>query len=611
LTDSTDANDKPKVLIVDDQPDNIRVLMAALKQDCRIVAATTGDRAIELASQPPQPELILLDVMMPDMDGYDVCARLKENPATRHISIIFITALGEACNETKGLTLGAVDYIIKPANPSVVRARVGNQLTLQRLTRQLQHMNDLLEEKVNQRTQELHQALGKIKQRTEELHHAVYFHALSGLPSRAALLESLQVVCAGAAPVAKTSDQTNFVVLVINLIRFSLINNSLGHTLGDKALVAIAERFQSVLREGDGLYQIGGDEFCVLAHHLDTEADIAAYAETILGSLNRAINVEGLEIFVHARMGVVVGDPTYDNAVDVLRDADTAMQRVKSDGAEGYHIFRADLRAAAIRRLELENALNYALHRHEFDLFYQPIIDLATGQIHGFEALIRWWHPDRGLVPPVEFVTCLEDTGLIVPVGQWVLQRAMEQLQTWQQRFGAITMSVNLAARQMTHPTLLHDIDGLLAQVSLIPGTLKLEVTESGLLETGDRTLKTIQALRDRGLHISIDDFGTGYSSLGYLKQLPIDVLKIDRCFVKDIGPNGENSEIAQAIISMGDALGMTIVAEGCETQQQIDFLRQLGCQYGQGYWFAKPMPTDAATTWMIDHGQKSEAKTV
>jgi EAL domain-containing protein (putative c-di-GMP-specific phosphodiesterase class I) len=205
-------------------------------------------------------------------------------------------------------------------------------------------------------------------------------------------------------------------------------------------------------------------------------------------------------------------------------------------------------------------------------------------------------------VPPAEFVTCLEDTGLIVPVGQWVLQRAMEQLQTWQQRFGAITMSVNLAARQMTHPTLLHDIDGLLAQVSLSLGTLKLEVTESGLLETGDRTLKTIQALRDRGLHISIDDFGAGYSSLGYLKQLPIDVLKIDRCFVKDIGPNGENSEIAQTIISMGDALGMTIVAEGCETQEQIEFLRQWGCEYGQGYWFAKPMPADAATTWITDY---------
>jgi diguanylate cyclase (GGDEF)-like protein len=224
-------------------------------------------------------------------------------------------------------------------------------------------MNDLFEDKVNQRTQELNRARGKIKQRTEELHHAVYFHALSGLPSRAALLESLQVVCAGTGAAAKTSDQTNFVVLVINLIRFSLINNSLGHTLGDKALVAIAERFQSVLREGDELYQIGGDEFCVLAHHLDTEADIAAYAETILGSLSRAIKIEGLEIFVHARMGFVVGDPTYDNTVDVLRDADTAMQRVKSDGAEGYHIFRADLRAAAIRRLELENALNYALHR--------------------------------------------------------------------------------------------------------------------------------------------------------------------------------------------------------------------------------------------------------
>jgi diguanylate cyclase (GGDEF)-like protein len=584
----------PKVLIVDDQPENIRVLMETLKQDCAIIAATTGQKALDLAAKSPQPDLILLDVMMPDMDGYDVCTRLKGSPATQHIPIIFITALGEAANETRGLTLGATDYIIKPANPAVVRARVNNHVTLQRLTRQLQHMNEALELRVNKRTQELKQALQQIRQRTEELHRAVYLHALTGLPSRASLLETLQEACQ-----KNIKENRPFVVLVVNLIRFSLINNSLGHELGDKALVAIAQRFQSVLHPGDVLYQIGGDEFCFLTYQLTSEAEINAYAEKILDTLTPAITVEGYDIFVHARMGIVMGNHTYKGAVEVLRDADTAMQQIKAKGVDGYYLFRSDLHDAAIRRLELENDLNHALKRQEFELFYQPIITLADGQLHGFEALIRWRHPRRGLVSPDEFIPCMEDTGLIVPVGLWVLNQAARQLAHWQQTFGPITMSVNLAARQMTHPTLLDDIDALLGEVTLLPGTLKLEVTESSLLETGDRTLEKIQALQARGLHISIDDFGTGYSSLSYLKRLPVNILKIDRCFVKDIGPNGENSEIAQAIISMGDALGMAIVAEGCETPEQVAFLRQLGCQYAQGYWFAKPMGVEEATHWL------------
>lgn len=587
-------NSRPKVLIVDDQPDNIHMLIEALKHDCTIIAAKTGAKALALAAKTPQPDLILLDVLMPDMDGYAVCTRLKSTPATRSIPIIFITALGEATDETRGLTLGAADYIVKPTTPSVIKARVKNQLTIQRLTQQLQHMNEALESQVQRRTKELKQALEKIQQRTLDLHRAVYLHSLTGLPSRTSLMETLQVTCQK----IKTPAQP-FVVLVVNLIRFSLINNSLGHELGDKALIAIAQRFQAVLQGQDVLYQIGGDEFCFLAYGLTSEATINAYAETILDSLTPAINVEGYEIFVHARMGIVVGDHTYHSAVEVLRDADTAMQQVKADGTEGYSLFKADLHAAALQRLELENALNHALKRQEFEVFYQPIIDLTHNCIHGFEALLRWRHPSRGLVPPLEFINCLEDTGLIVPVGRWVLHQAAQQLAAWQTAASTLTMSVNLAARQMAHPTLLDDIDQVLATVALNEGTLKLEVTESGLLETGGRTLEKIQALRDRGLHISIDDFGTGYSSLSYLQRLPVDVLKIDRCFVKDIGPQGENSEIAKAIVSMGDALGMAIVAEGCETEGQVNFLRSLGCQYGQGYFFAKPLAASEATAWL------------
>jgi len=588
----------PKLLIVDDQPENIRLLMEVLMKDYTIIATTNGPKAQELAAKVPQPDLILLDVLMPEMDGYEVCAALKANPITAHIPIIFVTALGEAQDETKGFQLGAADYIVKPASPAVVRARVNNHLTLQRLTQQMQALNEKLELKVKQRTEELHQALKKVQQRSRALHRAVYLDALTGLPSRASLMEALQAQCRQAA-----NQRQPFALLVLNLIRFSLINNSLGHALGDKVLMEIARRLQAILHTGDELYQIGGDEFCFVAYGLNTEAAVQTYADKILQTLTAAIHLESYEIFVHARMGIVMGSSSYQTAIEILRDADTALHQAKAERTEGYSVFQQDLHTAAMHRLDLENALNRALKQQEFVVYYQPIMNLSSGTVEGFEALVRWQRPGKGLVPPGEFIPCLEETGLVVPVGQWIFREAIQQLERWQQQFGPISMSINLAARQFTHPTLLEDIDRVLQDVSLYPNTVKLEVTESGLIETGGQTLERIEALRDRGLGISIDDFGTGYSSLNYLQQLPVDVLKIDRCFVKDIGPNGEHSEIARAIVYLGDALGMAIVAEGCETELQINFLRELGCEFGQGYFFAKPMPSDHLTDWL--HGQK------
>jgi diguanylate cyclase len=391
-------------------------------------------------------------------------------------------------------------------------------------------------------------------------------------------------------------------MIMLNFVRFSLINNSLGHELGDKVLTEIAQRFQSLLQEHDVLYQTGGNEFCFLTFQSKTEAEIAAYAERISTSLSNSVKVDGYEIFVHACMGIVTGSQNSQTAIEILRDGDTALQRAKAEGTEGYYIFQSDFHEAAIRRLDLENALNYAIKNKEFLLFYQPIINLSTNQVDGFEALIRWQRPSYGIVSPNIFIPCLEETGMIVPVGKWILQQAIQQLALWQARFGFLSMSVNLAVRQLTHPNLLADLDSALQTASLYPGSLKIEVTESGLIETQEKTLEKIHAIRERGLRISIDDFGTGYSSLGYLKQLPIDILKIDRCFIKDIGANGKNSEIARAILYIGDALGLGIVAEGCETPEQVDFLRQLNCPYAQGYLFAKPMSSEDATYWLQSH---------
>jgi diguanylate cyclase (GGDEF)-like protein len=586
-----------KILIVDDQPENIRVLIEALKEEYATIAATSGAKAKELACKHPQPDLILLDVVMPDISGYQLCEELKQDLATRHIPIIFVTGLGDAEDEAKGFSFGGADYIIKPINPIVVRARIKSHLTIVRLTQQLQGINELLEQKVLTRTVELEKALKKIQQRTQELHRAVYTHALTGLPSRASLIESLQALCD-----QFVGKKKPFALIMLDFVRFSLINNSLGHALGDQALTEVARRLQTILRQGDVLYQTGGDEFCFLTFQLKTEAEAAEYAEQILASLSNSIKVGGHEIFVHACMGIVTDSQHSQTPIEILRDGDTALQRAKAEGTEGYYIFQSDLHEAAIHKLDLENALNHAIKNEEFLLFYQPIINLNTNRIDGFEALIRWQRPNHGIISPEVFIPCLEETGMIVPVGKWVLQQAIQQLVIWQAEFGFLSMSVNLATRQLNHPNFLADLDLVLQAAPLYPGCLKLEVTESGLIENQEKTLEKIHAIRERGLRISIDDFGTGYSSLSYLKQLPVDILKIDRCFIKDIGANGENSEIAKAILYIGDALGMSIIAEGCETQAQVDFLRQLNCPYAQGYLFAKPMSSEDATHWLQSH---------
>ena len=583
-----------KVLIVDDQPENIRVLMSALQDDYAVIAATNATKATELAMTSPQPDLILLDVMMPDISGYQLCEQFKSSTLTQHIPVIFVTALSEAHDEAKGFQHGGADYIVKPANPAVVRARVKSHLTIRQLTQQLQSINDLLEQKVERRTVELNQALDEVRSRTQDLHLALYTHALTGLPSRVSLMETLQSLCDNPA-----TEQAPFVLLLMNLARFSLINNSLGHAIGDKILVEVGKRLQNLLVNQDVLYQVGGDEFCVLSFAPQTEDEIVDYVNTIKDSLAQVVHVDGYEIFVHACVGVVQGGKHYTTATEVLRDADTALQKVKAEAIDGYYIFRSDFHEAALRRLDLESALNQALKKEEFVLFYQPIINLDTRQVDGFEALIRWQRSGHGLVPPYLFIPCLEETGLIIPVGRWVMQTAIKQLAIWQEHFGRLTMSVNLAAPQFIHPNLLQDIDASLASVSLLNGTLKLEVTESGLLETQERTLAKFNQIRDRDISISIDDFGTGYSSLSYLKQLPVDILKIDRCFIKDITETGDNSEIARAIVSMGAALNMSIIAEGCETESQVNFLHQLGCQFCQGYFFGKPMPAEEATRWL------------
>lgn len=573
-------NSIKKILVVDDSPENIQLLLEVLKDTYTVIVATNGEKALQLAAKEPQPDLILLDVIMSGMSGYEVCSCMKTNIKTREIPIVFVTALNEAIDVAQGFELGAVDYISKPINPAIVKARVQNHLKILGLTRSLQ--------KVNRDLADFNLSLERlVQERTAELYQATYFDSLTGLLSRASLLRDLD----SALELIHQSSTQGFALLVLDCMQFSLINNSFGHAIGDQILIAIGERFTTHMPTGDSLYRIGGDKFCFLLHRNIIEAQVVSFAEQIIQTFSEPFVVEEYEIFANARLGITIAGNHYHQAVELIRDVDTALQKARSNGIAGYYIFQRSLHDFAFKRLRLENDLRLALVRGEFVVFYQPIINLSNRKIDSFEALIRWQHPQRGLVSPIEFIPCLEETGSIVPVGMFVLHQACAQLQEWQKTFNSeLSISVNLAARQMVYPKLLADIDFILKETNCNPERLKLEVTESGLLEVGQQTIDLLQALRDRGIRISIDDFGTGYSSLAYLQKLPVDTLKIDRVFVKDIQANGENAEIVQAVIQLGKALGKDIIAEGCETNAQVTFLKGIGCDFAQGYHFAEPM---------------------
>ncbi|MBI3607625.1 MAG: EAL domain-containing protein [Nitrospirae bacterium] len=419
--------------------------------------------------------------------------------------------------------------------------------------------------------------------------------ALTDLPNRALFVDRLQHALLR---VQRRPDST-FGVALLDLDRFTLVNDSLGHGIGDQLLIAVARRLDTSLRPGDTVARLGGDEFAVLMEEINGVDGAVRVANRIQRRLAEPFMLNGREVFATATLGIALSETGYDRAEDLLRDADTALHRAKGLGNARYEVFDAAMRVRAVTRLTLETDLRHALERHEFRLQYQPIVSLRSGCIVGFEALMRWAHPDRGLVSPVEFIPVAEETGLIIPIDAWGLREACRQLRTWQDRFQThppLTMSVNLSGKQFALPDLSARIEVVLREAGLASGSLKIEITEGVLMENPDAVAATLTRLKALETRISVDDFGTGYSSLSYLHRYPIDTLKIDRSFVILMQPNGGGSEIVRTIITLAHSLGMDVVAEGVETREQLDRLTLLGCEYGQGYYFSKPITADAAT---------------
>lgn len=432
------------------------------------------------------------------------------------------------------------------------------------------------------------------KQAEEKLVHDALHDTLTGLPNRVLLIERLRHAIQSA-----QRNHSLFAVLFIDLDRFKVINDSLGHMLGDQLLIAIAKRFSRCLRPSDTIARLGGDEFVILLEDIKDETAVTFVAERIHQELSLPFNLEAHEVFTAASIGIAYGSKVYARPEELLRDADTAMYRAKEQGRGRYEIFNPGMHTHAVALLQLETDLRRALERQELLLHYQPIVSLRTQQIVGFEALLRWQHPKRGMVSPAEFIPIAEETGLIIPIGRWVLQAACHQMQHWQQRFSVqhLTMSVNLSSKQFT-PCLISEVKQILAETGLKASCLKLEITESVLMENAEVAIGTLSRLRESGLHLAIDDFGTGYSSLSYLHQFPIDTLKIDRSFISKIDTDGEQLAIVRTIITLAWNLGMEVVAEGVETPKQLAQLKALHCDHAQGYFFFKPV--DAASVAQI-----------
>jgi diguanylate cyclase (GGDEF)-like protein len=380
-------------------------------------------------------------------------------------------------------------------------------------------------------------------------------------------------------------------VLVLDLDDFKTVNDSLGHTAGDGLLVTVAARLRSALREGDTCARLGGDEFGVLLEDCGTTEDVLRIAEELGDVLRRPLTLEGREVTSTASIGAAVSAPGR-TAEELLRNADLAMYRAKAAGNGFCRLFEGGMDALALRRLELRHDLQAALDGGQLALQYQPIVELGSGAVTGLEALLRWRHPERGLVPPAEFVPLAEETGLIVPIGQWVLDEALRQLVAWAE---PTAISVNLSAVQLQRPELVEDVRAALERAGVEPARLTLEITESIFMADVEAVNATLRDLKELGVRLALDDFGTGYSSLGYLARLPIDVLKIAKPFDDHIRTDPQHAALAQAIVRIAETLGLTTIAEGIEVAEQHEHLRQLQCELGQGFLFARPLDPDAA----------------
>ena len=438
------------------------------------------------------------------------------------------------------------------------------------------------------------------KSMEKQLLHDALHDALTGLPNRALFMDRLEQ------QLKKTQNQENylFAVLFLDLDRFKVVNDSVGHLVGDKLLIEIARRLEKSIAPTDTVARLGGDEFTILIENIQGVEEATLVAESIYQTLSFPFKIDEYELFTTASIGIALSSQGYEKPEDILRDADLTMYSAKENGKARYEVFDRTMRDRAVQRLELETDLRRGIEREEFEIYYQPITSLQFGTLSGFEALARWKHPLKGFISPAEFIPVAEETGAIVPLGKWLLHTACKQLRYWQAKYPEhpqIKISVNLSGKQFREPGLIEDIDLILQDTGLEGKYLKLEITESILIDNLETVTEIILELRKRRIQFSIDDFGTGYSSLSYLHRFPVDTIKIDRSFVSQMQTDRENSAIIKAIVTLAHMLDMDVIAEGIETTSQLAQLKLLKCEHGQGFFFSKPLNIQQAEVFIAE----------
>jgi diguanylate cyclase (GGDEF)-like protein/PAS domain S-box-containing protein len=438
------------------------------------------------------------------------------------------------------------------------------------------------------------------KRAEEQLQHEAMHDVLTGLPNRAMFIDHLELAIAR----AQRNESRKFAVLYVDLDRFKIINDSLGHAVGDQLLKEVAVRLWKCVRAGDTVARLGGDEFVLLLEDIYEENEAIEVAERIKSELASSFTLNGREVFTTVSVGVASSWTSYHQAEGLIRDADAAMYRAKSLGKNRHEIYDSAMHAQVNDLLQMETALRMAVERQELMVYYQSIVDLETFKISGFEALVRWNHPERGFISPANFIPLAEETGLIVDIGEWVLREACRQMERWQKIFPSdppLFVSVNLSSKQFIQSDLIQRVTQIIEETKINPEGLKLEITESAVMDNVETATEMLKKLRALGIKLSIDDFGTGYSSLSYLHRFPIDTLKVDRSFVVNMSEDSENVEIVRTIVSLAQNLGMNVIAEGVETKEQLAALRKLGCENGQGYLFSKPVNAKTAENLICD----------
>ena len=548
------------VLLIEDNPGDARLIELMLAEDpespFRLNCVDRLSRGLDFLAA-DRPVLVLLDLSLPDSHGLETFDKVYAHSPT--VPIIVLTGNDDQMIALSAVKSGAQDYLVK------------GKLDRELLVRAMQYSIER-------------------KRYQEQLEHQANYDALTGLPNRNLLHDRLKQA------VYAQRQARAIAVVFIDLDHFKFINDSLGHSAGDKLLQRMADRLRDAVRDGDTVSRLGGDEFILVLNDQQNEEVIFRAMQRIIGKVSEPVILGGQELTVTCSAGISLYPQDGPDADTLLKNADAAMYRAKEHGRNNFQFYTAEMNQLVNERLSLESALRRSLERNELLLHYQPKYDLATGSIVGVEALLRWSHPELGLIYPDRFIPLAEETGLIGPIGEWVLRAACAQNKAWQNAgLPPVVMSVNLSARQFRQDALFKTVARILSETGLRPEYLEMEITESMVMHNAEAAISILKGLKELGVHLSVDDFGTGYSSLAYLKSLPIGILKIDRSFVSDIdGPAGQSDGLlARAIISLGHSLKLKVIAEGVEEEAQLEFLRAHRCDEAQGYYLSRPVPPE------------------